>query len=91
MTADDPKKGESLLDNLKEQASGLTEKGKDLIVEHGDKIEGAIDKAAGLLDEKTKGKHADKIGTAADKAKDLLDKLGGSGPADEGPPSKTTP
>ena len=56
------------LDNLKDKAS-------DLAAEHGDKIEGGIDKAAELIDEKTGGQHRDKIDQGAEKAKDLLQGL----------------
>jgi hypothetical protein len=92
VTAEDAKgKADDLIDNLKQQAGNLAEKGKDLLAEHGDKVDDAIDKAAGFIDDKTGGKHSDKIDTAVDKAKDLLDKLGGDAGSDEGPPSKTVP
>jgi ABC-type transporter Mla subunit MlaD len=38
-------------------------------------VDGAIDKAAELIDDKTGGKHTDKIDDVAGKAKDLADKL----------------
>jgi hypothetical protein len=85
------KGGENLVDSLKEQATGLADKGKDLLAEHGDKVDDAIDKAADFVDQKTGGKHSDKIDTAVDKAKEMLDKLGGDATTDEGPPSKTVP
>ncbi|MGH9117207.1 MAG: Rv0909 family putative TA system antitoxin [Acidimicrobiales bacterium] len=92
VTADEAKdQGDNLIDNLKAQASGLAEKGKNLIAEHGNKVTEGIDKAADFVDEKTGGKHTDKIETAADKAKDLVDKLGADAAADEGPASTTTP
>lgn len=37
------------------------EKAEDLAEEHGDKIEDAIDKAAGIADDKTGSKYSDKI------------------------------
>jgi len=49
----------------------------DAVDKHGDKMAGGIDKAAGLLDDKTGGKHAAKIATGAEKTKDGLDKLDG--------------
>jgi ABC-type transporter Mla subunit MlaD len=92
MTAEEAKgRAEDLVDDLKKQASGLAEKGKDLLAEHGDKVNEAIDKAADFADEKTGGKHSDKIATAAEKAKDVVEKLAGEAGADEGPSSKTTP
>lgn len=60
------------LDKLKKQA-------KDLAEDHGDKIEGAIDKAADMADDKTGGKYSDKIEMGADKAKDLVEGLADDG------------
>jgi hypothetical protein len=92
VTADEAKdKAQRIVDDLKQQAGGLAEKGKDLLAEHGDKLDGAIDKAAEFADQKTGGKHADKIDTAVGKAKEMLDKLGGDAGGDEGPPSKNVP
>lgn len=54
-------------------------KGKlaDAVDEHGDKIEGGLDKAAQFADDKTGGKHSDKIAGVSEKALDALDKLDG--------------
>lgn len=54
----------------------IKDKVGDLADEHGEKVEGAIDKVADVVDDKTKGKHTDKIEKAADKAKDTVGKLG---------------
>ncbi|NQV06270.1 antitoxin [bacterium] len=43
--------------------------------DHEDKIDGAIDKGADLIDDKTGGKHTDKIESGADKAKDVVEGL----------------
>ena len=51
-------------------------KAADMADEHGDKIEGGIDKAADFADDKTGGKYTDKIEGGTEKAKDLLDGLG---------------
>lgn len=59
-----------MLDKFKKQASDLAE-------EHGDKVDGAIDKAAEFVDDKTGGKYSDKIEAGAEKAKDVVDKLDG--------------
>ena len=56
------------LDKLKKQATEAVDK-------HGDQIAGGLDKAAGMVDKKTKGKYSDKIKTGHQKAKDALDKL----------------
>jgi ABC-type transporter Mla subunit MlaD len=51
------------------------DKAKDAIQGKEAQIDGAIDKAADLIDDKTGGKHGDKIDQAAEKAKDLVEKL----------------
>ena len=51
-------------------------KAADMADEHGDKIEGGIDKAADFADDKTGGKYTDKTEGGTEKAKDLLDGLG---------------
>ena len=65
---------------------GLFDKAKDLAQDHADKLDGVIDKAAEVVDEKTGGKHSDKIDKAADAARKALDDQGG----DE-PPRRTAP
>jgi hypothetical protein len=55
-------------DSVKSKLSGAVDKS-------GDKIGDGIDKAAGVVDDKTGGKHSDQIDTGADKAKDALDSL----------------
>ena len=54
-------------------------KAADIAEEHGDKIEGGIDKAAEFADDKTGGKYTDKIEGGTEKAKDFLDDLGDEG------------
>ena len=56
------------LDKVKGKATEMVDK-------HGDQISDGLDKAAGLVDKKTKGKYRDKIATGNQKAKDALDKL----------------
>jgi hypothetical protein len=58
------------LDDAKEKLTAAVDKG-------GEKIGGGIDKAKGLIDEKTGGKYHDKLDTGAEKAKDALDGLDG--------------
>jgi hypothetical protein len=55
---------------------GFLDKAKGLIVKNAHKVEGAIDKAADVADDKTDGKYSDKIDAGADKAKDIVDGLG---------------
>lgn len=51
---------------------GWLDKAKQLIGKHEEKVDDAIDKVAGLVDDKTGGKHSDKIEQAADKAHDVV-------------------
>jgi hypothetical protein len=50
---------------------------QDAVDSQGDKIGDGLDRAAGLVDEKTGGKYADKIDGGTEKAKDALDNLDG--------------
>ena len=56
------------LDKLKGKATEVVDK-------HGEQIAEGLDKAAGVVDKKTKGKYHDKLATGTEKAKDALDKL----------------
>ena len=60
---------------------GLFDKVKKLADEHADKVEGAIDKVAEVVDEKTGGKHTDKIEKGVDAAKGLIGDEGDAAPA----------
>ena len=64
---------------------GLFDKAKDLAQDNAEKLDGVIDKAAEVVDEKTGGKYSDKIDKAADAARKALDDQ-----ADE-PPRRTAP
>jgi hypothetical protein len=66
-----------IFDKLQGEADKLVDK-------HGDKIEHGIDKAAHLVDERTKGKYADQIDKGARAAKSGIHKLGGTH-GDQGP------
>ncbi|MBW0016407.1 MAG: antitoxin [Mycobacterium sp.] len=48
---------------------GFLDKAKDLLAQNADKLETAIDKAGGFVDEKTKGKYTDTIHKVQDEAK----------------------
>ncbi|MEO6988638.1 MAG: antitoxin [Aquihabitans sp.] len=54
---------------------GFIDKIKDAVSGNTDKADGAIDKVADMVDDKTGGKHHDKIDGVAQKAKGLVDKL----------------
>ncbi|CAM5328534.1 antitoxin [Streptomyces aurantiogriseus] len=64
-----------LLNNLKSRLAPARGKVSDLAHRHEDKIQHGIDKAAKVVDERTKGKYHDKIHTGTDKAKGAMDRL----------------
>lgn len=61
------------LDRFKK--SGAIDKVADAIADNAEKVDDGIDKAADLIDDKTKHKHSDKIGKAASAAKKGVDKV----------------
>ncbi|MER5890153.1 antitoxin [Streptomyces sp. NPDC001941] len=79
------------LDQLKARLAPAKDKVSDLAQQHGDKIDQGLDKAAKMVDEKTKGKYSDKIESGTGKAKDALDRLShkddGTPPASPPPPA----
>ncbi|MER5529967.1 antitoxin [Streptomyces sp. NPDC002677] len=67
-----------LLDNLKAKLAPAKDRVSDLAQQHEDKIDKlqhGIDKAARVVDEKTKGKYSDKIQTGTGRAKDAMDRF----------------
>ncbi|MFI1720937.1 antitoxin [Streptomyces sp. NPDC020489] len=84
-----------LLDNLKAKLSPAKGKVSGLAQQHGDKIQHGLDKAAKVVDEKTKGKYSGKIQTGTGKAKDAMDRLAhkddGMGGGPTTPPSAPPP
>jgi catechol 2,3-dioxygenase-like lactoylglutathione lyase family enzyme len=68
---------EPTADRLAGMATDLKDKSQDFLQKHDERIETAIDKAAGFVDDKTKGKYSERIGTVAGKAKGTVDKLAG--------------
>jgi hypothetical protein len=66
-------------------------KAKNLLAKNDDKVKQAIDKAAGVVDTKTKGKYSQKITGAAAKAKDAVDKIPDEPGARPRPPTQQPP
>ncbi|MEU8715306.1 MULTISPECIES: antitoxin [unclassified Streptomyces] len=67
-----------LLDNFKAKLGPARDRVSDLAQQHEDKIDKlqhGIDRAARVVDEKTKGKYSDKIQTGTGKAKDAMDRF----------------
>lgn len=63
------------LDRMKAKLAPAKDKVSDLAQQHGDKIDHGLEKAAKVVDEKTKGKYSDKIQAGTGKAKDAVDRL----------------
>ncbi|MFI0515963.1 antitoxin [Streptomyces sp. WSLK1-5] len=85
-----------LLDNFKAKLNPAKDKVSGLAQQHGDRIHHGLDKAAKVVDKKTKGKYSDRIRTGTGKAKDAMDRLahqdGSEGPArDTTPPASPPP
>ena len=74
----------------------LAAKAKELLAKNDVKVKEALDKAAGVVDSRTKGKYSDKIEGAVSKAKEAVDKLpdrpsAAEEPASPPPPASATP
>ena len=68
-------------------ARWLAAQAKKLLAKNDAKVKEALDKAAGVVDSRTKGKYSDKIEGAVSKAKTAVDKLPDRASAAEGPAS----
>lgn len=86
-----------LLENLKAKLAPAKDKASHLAQQHEDKfdrLQHGIDKAARVVDEKTKGKYSDKIQTGTGKARGAMDRFvhpdatGGTEPVDPTTPTR---
>ncbi|MEU1275045.1 antitoxin [Streptomyces sp. NPDC005799] len=80
-----------LLHNLRARLSPAKDKVSGLGQQHGDKISHGLDKAAKVVDEKTKGKYSDRIQTGTGKAKGAMDRLAHKGDTGTGTGTGTVP
>ncbi|MEU8031569.1 antitoxin [Streptomyces sp. NPDC049099] len=64
-----------LMDNMKAKLGPARDKVSDLARQHGDKVQHGIDKAAKVVDERTKHKYSDRIQAGTGKAKEAMDRL----------------
>ncbi|MEV5879842.1 antitoxin [Streptomyces sp. NPDC052101] len=85
-----------LLDNMKAKLGPARDKVSDLARQHGEKVQHGLDKAAHVVDERTKGKYSDKIQAGTGKAKEAMDRLAhkdapGPESATGGPTAPTPP
>ncbi|MCF1594756.1 antitoxin [Streptomyces muensis] len=87
-----------LKDNLKAKLAPAKDKVSGLAQRHEGKIHHGLEKAAKVVDEKTKGKYSDRIHTGTGKAKGAMDRLahkgddkatGSSTPPPDAPPPTT--
>ncbi|MFI6333379.1 antitoxin [Streptomyces sp. NPDC050535] len=78
-----------LLDNLKAKLAPAKDKVSDLAQQHGDKVGQGLDKAAKVVDEKTKHKYSDKIETGTGKAKGAVNRLAQKDGGGTTPPADT--
>ncbi|MFJ3901188.1 antitoxin [Streptomyces sp. NPDC090025] len=80
-----------LLDSLKAKLGPAKDKVSDLAKEHGGKVEHGLERAAKVVDEKTKGKYSDKIETGTGKAKEAIERLAHKDDGDTPPPPPAAP
>ncbi|GAA4039534.1 antitoxin [Streptomyces shaanxiensis] len=87
-----------LLDNLKSKLGPAKGKVSDFAHRHEDTVQHGLDKAARVVDKRTKGKYSEKIHTGTGKAKGAMDRLthkghdratGSSTPPPDSPPPTT--
>ena len=82
----------SLLETLKSKLAPAKDKVSDLAQQHGGKVTDGLDKAAKVVDDKTKHKYSDKIHTGTGKAKHAMDRLAHKDDGeDAGPPDTAAP
>jgi hypothetical protein len=62
---------------LSDKLNELKDKAKEMVGQHGDKADDAVDRAGEFVDEKTGKKHSDHIQQGVDKAKEGLRDWGG--------------
>ncbi|MFD7990429.1 antitoxin [Streptomyces mexicanus] len=78
-----------LLDNMKAKLGPAKDKVSDLAQRHGGSIEHGLDKAARMVDERTKGKYSDKIHAGTGKAKEAVERLAHRGETGTAPDTGT--
>src|SRR5262245_747549 len=78
-----------LLDTVKGWFGGGKAKVQGTVATHSDSIKGGIDKAGGVVDDKTGGKYTDKVTSAQETGKNVVDSLAGNKPAGGETPGPT--
>ncbi|MFE1286742.1 antitoxin [Streptomyces sp. NPDC058751] len=81
-----------LMNNLRAKLEPAKDKVSGLAQQHGHKVNHGLDKAARVVDDKTKHKYSNKIHTGAGKAKHAMDRLAHKdGGKDARPPDAPAP
>lgn len=78
-----------LLDNLKAKVAPAKDKVSHFAQRHEDKVQHGLERAAKVVDEKTKGKYSDRIQRGTGKAKGAVDRLAHKG--DDTATGRSTP
>jgi MT0933-like antitoxin protein len=60
---------------LRDKLTGLREQAQEAVAEHKEQIQGAVESAGAVVDQKTHGKYSDKIVKFGQKASDAVEKL----------------
>lgn len=76
-----------LMDNLKAKLEPAKDKVSGLAQQHGHKVAHGLDKAAKVVDDKTRHKYSGTIHTGTGKAKDAMDRLAHKGGGGDANPS----
>ncbi|WP_225830307.1 antitoxin [Streptomyces sp. NK08204] len=64
-----------MFENVKAKLAPAKDKVSDLARQHGDKVQHGIDRAAKVVDDRTKHKYSDKIQAGTGKAREAMDRL----------------
>jgi len=83
--------GSSFLDQALDQAKEIGVKAKDAVAKNSDKIDGAVDKAADFVDDKTKGKYAEQVSKVRAAAHEAVGKFEESPPGSPAASSSSSP
>ena len=87
-----PGKADRLANAATTAAKQAREKAGELADENRDKVEGVIDKAGAVINERTEGQYASKVAKAKQQVRKGVDKLAEQRPSqDEMPPTPTDP
>jgi hypothetical protein len=61
---------------LRDKLTDLRQQAQETVAEHKDQIQGAVETAGAVADQKTRGKYTDKIAKYGQRASDAVEKFG---------------